>query len=291
MLRDDVDERALVRLAHVERARDRRHDEAWIPDRRKLDEDHAIREFIDDSGGNLQGETRLSGASGTRHGDEAGAPQPIAQRCDLALAADERREPCRQVVHPKVERAQWGEVGLEAGRDDLVDVLLLQEAGEAALAHVAKRDIRWKTITQCMGGVPRNEDLPTMCRGHESCGTIDHRPVVVPVGDVHLTRMQGHAGADLHLQCLGYGLEGALGVERRGKPVEWIDEHGMEAVAHRLDDMTSMRLDRRAQRGIVPRKRGLHRHELRLPQASASLHVGEQERDAARWQLARVVHR
>jgi hypothetical protein len=54
-------------------------------------------------------------------------------------------------------------------------------------------------------------------------------------------------------------------------------EGSMEPAAGGLDDVPVVRRDRAAQDLLVPRKRGLHRLGVLLPEARRALEVGEDE--------------
>ena len=101
-------ERNGAALPQPERLRDRRQHERGIGDRRERDEEHALREVLDELGGSLQPEPGLARPSrpGERQQTHILPPQPLDDPGDLALAPDQRGRLDRQVRRPVLERSQ-----------------------------------------------------------------------------------------------------------------------------------------------------------------------------------------
>ena len=85
-------------LAHVERLRDRRHQELRARGRREADEQRTVAELGLELVRDCQPDSRLARASGAGEGDEPCAlvAEQRADRCKLEAAADERRGRHRQ---------------------------------------------------------------------------------------------------------------------------------------------------------------------------------------------------
>jgi hypothetical protein len=87
-------ERPVARLAHAEGLRDRRGDEVRVASRGEGDEGDAGGEVRREDLGHPQRQARLADAARTGQRQEADAPVPeeVAERGDLALPSDQRRQ-------------------------------------------------------------------------------------------------------------------------------------------------------------------------------------------------------
>ena len=124
-----------------------------------------------------------------------------------------------------------------------------------------------------------------MAGAHQPCRPIQGRAVVVAVPLLGRAGVQRHPhpdGADLAPRL---GLEPALGIQRRRDRVRGASEHGVEGVAHRLDDVAAVLADRRSDRASWRARATPHRLGLVLPARGAALDVREQERHCSARQL------
>ena len=100
--------------------------------------------------------------------------------------------------------------------------------------------------------------------------------------------MHRHPHPDGAVLSPGLGLESALGIPRRPDRVRSAHEHGVEGVAHRLDDVAVMLDDRGPHQGIMTSEGDAHRLGLVLPARGAAFDVREQERHCSAWQRDHV---
>ena len=101
----------------------------------------------------------------------------------------------------------------------------------------------------------------------------------------------GGAGVDCHADSdpvdrAPVGLvERALAGEGSGESGRGRGEGSVKGVAHRLEDMALMKLNRVPQDAVVPSDCQLHRIGIAFPPFRAAFDVGEEKRDGVGWQL------
>jgi DNA gyrase/topoisomerase IV subunit A len=119
---------------------DGRWDQRRVGDGGKRHEGDAVREVVEQVGGDPEAKARLADAASADEREEAHvvALQLAPHGRRFASAADERGQLGRQVVWAPVQGAErWERVGQAFG-DELIDVLGLLEVFESALAEVAE---------------------------------------------------------------------------------------------------------------------------------------------------------
>ncbi len=90
---------------------------------------------------------------------------------------------------------------------------------------------------------------------HQAGGSVDRRSVVVAVALLGDAGVQRHAHPQRPNLTPRLGLEPTLRVQGCRNGIGHAAEHGVEGVAHRLDDVTAMLLDGAAHERIVPGQR------------------------------------
>ncbi len=213
----------------------------------------------------------------------------MQQRFDFRyglFAADERRELRGKIVGPVARRAQRGKDVLEFGSEDLKDAFGTFEIAQRVRSEIAQTEVRRHRVVQQIGGAARNKDLPAVTDGEQTRHAIDGRPKVIAGALVGLSRVQRHA----HPQALDVGkvrrAERPLRAHRcrDGRGYGW--KYGAERVAHYLENVAAMGLDRFTHQGVVALQRGRHCSSVTVPALRASLDVRKQER----YRSARTVH-
>ena len=146
-------------------------------------------------------------------------------------------------------------------------------------AEIAQAALRRHLALQQIGGGARDDDLATVADREQSRNAIDRWEEVITVAFVGRPRVQRRTHA--HAVNCGevFGHKGALRSERGRHRVFGTPERGAKRVADRLEDVTAVRVDRRAHQRIVPAHRVLHRSAVTFSALRTALDVGEHEGD------------
>ena len=166
-----------------DRLRNGRRYQARVVDRRETDEEGAIGEMVDDVGGELETQASLAGAAGScqRHQADIVAAEHILQLAELLLAADQRAPLDRQVVGAKIQRTEGRELGRQARRRELEDVLRSDQVLEPKLAETDECETGQRRIPDQVVSRLRQQDLATVPGHAQSGAAVDRRAVVVAI--------------------------------------------------------------------------------------------------------------
>jgi hypothetical protein len=229
-------------------------------------------------GGRLQGQPGLAGAphAGERHqpvGAQQGRHLP-----QFALAPHEAGQLQGQVVRPRVQRSQRGELAGQFRVDELVHPLGPLQVPQPMLAQVAQPGPRREGVPhQVVGGLGQHR-LPPVGRGRQPGAAVERRPEVVATLALDLPRVEAHPGSEFAHFAPSLRPQGQLPGEGGRDGVRRLGEGGVDRVAHRLEDDPPLRLHRPAEEVVVAAHGLAVGGGVGLEQAGAPLQVGEQER-------------
>ena len=253
------------------------------------DEVDAVGKAVADRLRHRHGQSGLARTAGSGERQQSGlrARKHLRELLELALAADEGVRGRRQ-VRPGAEAAQWREVLLQTGHDELVQLLHAGDVLEAVVAErLHRRTAREAPADQPPGGL-REHDLPAVRRAGDARREVDVHPDVPVLVGLRLSRVQPHP--DPHVGvfgpavlrerplCLHACLDGVAG-RREGHEeavalgAELVPVPGVDGGAHEqpllVEDLC-----------VVLAEPG--------QQLGRALHVAEEHRHGAGWQ--RVLH-
>ena len=232
----------------------------------------------------MQREAGLADATHPGERDQPAGLERGRYRRQLDVTADERRRLQGQVSRERVERSQPREFAIEALDGHLEHTLGTGEVAQVVLAEIGECDPGTEIVANEVGGDAGADDLPAVCRGHESCCPVQAGAEVVTVTDLGLARVQAHAHSQRPGRRPCFGTERALRFDCCGDRGRRGTERRMAAVSRRLDHRTALRRDRVSEDLVVARQRALHRLRVVFPESRRSLQVREQERDRPRRQ-------
>ncbi len=281
----------LGRLADAEGGGDGGLDPRRIADRGEVDEPRPVREGVARVAGDREREAGLAAAARPGQGHDAAPAELVADRRALPVAPDEARDLARQVRRHLGRAERPGVLG-GARHDEAVDRERVLEVLDGAQPIGHQSDVAEPRQGREIGGQRgddrlRQHDLSAVRGGRDPCRVVHVDPDVVlgvargpAVAQPALADVDAHPDPHRHAVRPRLPGEGALcdGGGRDG--VDGARERREEGVALGLDDHAAVRLDRRAEEGVVPRhdrrpRRGPHRpFGPRRP-----LDVGEQEGD------------
>ena len=144
------------------RGQDRRSDARGIEDARELDKPDAAREELEQLGTHRERETRLAHSARAREGDEPLVDDELADRDDIVLPPDERRELHREVVTMRVERPQRSLSDGKLGMNHLPHALGPTEVLQPMRTEVGDVHAIGQLIGDQSGGGIGHEDLVTV---------------------------------------------------------------------------------------------------------------------------------
>ena len=258
--------------------------ELRVRHRRQLEHPHTARIVLEEPGRGLQAQTRLAAAAGTGGSEQACFGQKPLDLGDLAPAADEAGELASQIVGNGLERYQRWKCRRQTRRDDLKDVLGSRNVAQAVHAEVAELDAGWGIVAEHFLRGARDEDLAAVPHREQprrvaqcEAGHVLPRLVLARV-DLGGARVDGHADANRRLAPRLAG-EGVLGGQRSAHARRDGVKGGAERVAHDLENVAAVRLDRDPQDLVMPGERDPHRLGVPLPEPRAALDVGEEKGD------------
>ena len=182
----------------------------------------------------------------------------VEQRAQLAeqrLAPQERRRLRRQVVRPHVERRQRRERVRQAGLHQLEEVLGAGEVLQAVRAEVAQVHVVGERPCHELGDRRRQQDLPTVRRGHHARGAVDGGAVVVAPAGLRLADVRPHAHAQRSGLAPRLVAQPLLRRKARSDRVRRGAEHGHQPVASGLHHRAAAALHGRTQDGVVAGQR------------------------------------
>ena len=160
-----------------------------------------------------------------------------------------------------------------------------REAREAMLAEVEQCKIVRQRFANEFCAQLRQHDLSAVGRRHQPAGAIERCSEIVAVAFLGLAGVNADAAAQRTGCSPLFGRERASGHDCRGDGRGRLAEHGVPAVAHRLDHRAVVRFDRVSQHGVVAYKRRPHGVGMLLPETRRTLEVGEHEGHDARGQI------
>jgi hypothetical protein len=198
--RQGVEERLAGDLADTHRARDCRHGEVGVGERRQRGEPDAVGEAVDDFGAELDGEARLAAPACTDERDQAPIGEEQAGLSHLADASDEGRELDGEVVRHPVQRPQRWEIEGQARPAELGDAFRPAEVTEVVDAEVPEEPAVRQLISHEHGGGRRHQDLPRMGQGPQSGAAVERLAHVASlVAQSGVASMYRHA--QLHVEA------------------------------------------------------------------------------------------
>ena len=242
-----------------ERFGDRRPNLAVALQRRQIDQPRAIGKRRLQHAGEFDRKARLAHAAGTNQGQEPRFKRHLRQLVELALAAQERAQVCRQVAAGAFAFApDRRERGRQVGRRDLVNPNRF-DALEMVFAEVGQLERRPHEVgRQPLHGHARQQDLIGVGRALQSRRRRQRgaEEIIVPArprqpgvdAEADLQPPGGAPGDPAHLALCFDG-----GLHRIERPVE----DRQHAVAGRAEWIAGMTADRVAQ-NLVVQIHGVH---------------------------------
>src|ERR1700732_698482 len=113
-------------------------------DRAERHEISPVREPVEDSGRDLQAETRFTGPTGTRERQQSRPLQQLACLAHLVVAADETRQLSGQVVRRRLQCLQRWKIGGKSLNRQLEKAFGASQVLEAMHAQVFQRQPGWQ---------------------------------------------------------------------------------------------------------------------------------------------------
>ena len=165
------------------------------------------------------------------------APTSRAERGDVLVSADERRELDREVVRVRVERAQLRMRGGQVRVDDLPHALRPAEVLQAVHPEVGQARLLRQAVDDEPRGRVRHEDLVAVAdRAQPRASDHGLTEVVALVAQLGLAGVDRHAHVEVGALRPVLAEEPSLGVDRGGDGVGRACERGDDAVAFSLLD-------------------------------------------------------
>ena len=202
-----------------------------LADRLERDEEHAIRVPIGGVRGDLQGQSRLTGAAGPGQGHEPVRLEERGGLGELALPPDERGELGRQVVRPRVERAERRELHPQAVGDDLAQRLRLAEVLQPMPAEAEQRDAGPEVGGDERANRVGDDDLAAVGRRGDPRRAMDVQPHQARRRFGRLAGVEAHAHVDLDARRPRLRGERTLCLDGRHDGLDRAVEHDEERVA------------------------------------------------------------
>jgi len=191
VVREGVSDRLARAFGEPECRGDGRRDELRAPQRREVDERHAVRELARGLGRDLEGQPRLADPSRTDERHEPMRLQEPSDLGDLRLPAEEGRRLDGQVVELWVEALYWRELVPQVGMDELEDVLGLAQILEPVRAEVAERGAFREAVGRELGRNFGEQRLLAPCQRLEPRGAEEGGAEVVIAAPLDLPGMHG----------------------------------------------------------------------------------------------------
>ena len=278
---DRGEERTTGRLGHAERAGDRRQDEITVRQRAALDDPGPIVEALEERPGQPQADPGLADAAGSGQGEEAGVVEDADRLFELALPADEAGDFELEVVSRRVRGPERRERLLEAGADDLRQMLRGIDRPKPVRPEVDEAERRAHLAGDEVAGRLRDEDLSTVA-GRADAGRAMDVDADVPFGGAHrFSGVEAHPILDDRAIRPGVAGDRELGVDR-----------GLDGLSRRREDEVQAVAGVPALEGAVAGE-GVADEAMvvgedlrvavaeRLEEPGRALDVGEGERDRA----------
>ena len=253
---------------YAERGGERIDHIVGIAHRRQFDQPDAVPEPGQHLRGDLQRQTCLADTTYPRQRHNSSLAQRVNRALDLALPADERAHPQRQVPRRRVERHQDGEVAHQARMYDLEHMHRAGKIAQAMLTQISQRHVVGKRSRHERLDRLRHQQLAAVCHTHQPGTPIQRRTEIVTVAELRLTRMQAHP----HRQHLEQqNLRGDRGRYRIGRR----SEHRSHPIARVLEEMPAVLVDQPAQDVVVLGQQRPHRLRIVLPSTRRTLNIRE----------------
>jgi hypothetical protein len=209
------------------------------------------------------------------------AAEQLERGRELALAPDEGRQLRREIVRRAVQRAQRGKVAAQARMRHLVDALRRRQAAQLYRSQIPQRDAGRQAIANERGDRLRDQHLTAVRDAHEPRGAVDLRTEEIAVAALVDAGVDSASHGQRQIALASALLERLLQIRCGADRVQGIHEVRVNAIARGLHDGAAIACDDVTRQRIVTRERRAHALGVLLPEARASLDVGEQERDDA----------
>ena len=240
---------------HRQRGDDHLREQVGVVGRGELTQPHTIGEPGQHFRSDLEREARLAHTAdpGQRHEPRLG--ECLRHPRDVVVAAHERRQLHRQVPRERVERPHTREVARQLRMHDLEHHLGATQVAQTLLAEIDQRAPLGQRVAREVRGRTRTQHLTAVTRAHDPRRPIQRRAVVVPVPLLALTGVHTHPHPQRPGLLPRLRAQRALRLDRRAQRVPHAREHRVHTITGRLDHVTVVRLDRRAQQLVVTRQR------------------------------------
>ena len=208
---------------------------------------------------------RLARTSSSRRRRSTGASEQATRRAGHAAA--------RVVLG-----AQRREAGGEVGRQDLVDVLGLDEVAQPVLAEVEERDAGGEVVGHQVGGGAAHHDLAAVGDVVEAGGAVHGGPEPVAVALLGLAAVQPHPDPERVRPASGSLPRERWAATAAATPAPGSSNTAATPSPRNLNTAPSWSGDHLRQEPVVLGQVVAHRGGRGLPEPRAALDVREQER-------------
>jgi hypothetical protein len=122
----------------------------------------------------------------------------------------------------------------------------------------------------------RNEHLPTVARGLDSCGSVDRRSDVIVISSCSRACVDTHADFDPANRGIpNLSEKPPLCLHRAGYGIGRVAENGHQPVTHLLDHVTTATVNSTSDHMIVPQDCLAHHIGRPFPSCRAANYIGE----------------